>query len=45
MPGFGAAFTQEQLAELAKFLRAQFSDQPPWEDMEKRVDDVLGGRR
>jgi nicotinate dehydrogenase subunit B len=43
MPGFGAAFTQEQLAELAKFLRAQFSDQPPWKDMEKRVNDVLRG--
>jgi len=30
MPAFGASFTDDQLAELAAYLRARFSTQPAW---------------
>jgi mono/diheme cytochrome c family protein len=37
MPGFGAAFTDEQLAALIRFVRATFSDQPAWNGVQDQV--------
>jgi hypothetical protein len=37
MPGFGAVFTNEQIATLAAFLRARFSDQPAWSGVQDQV--------
>jgi len=37
MPGFGAAFTDEQLAALITFVRANFSDQPAWNGVQDQV--------
>jgi mono/diheme cytochrome c family protein len=31
MPGFAGVLTDEQVAELLNFMRAQFADRPPWE--------------
>ncbi|HEY3950432.1 cytochrome c [Phenylobacterium sp.] len=33
MPAFGAAFTDAQLADLAAYLRARFTDQPAWANL------------
>jgi mono/diheme cytochrome c family protein len=30
MPAFGGAFTDAQLAEIMAYVRARYSDQPPW---------------
>jgi mono/diheme cytochrome c family protein len=37
MPGFGDAFTDAQLASLVKYLRRNFSDQPPWRDVDGAI--------
>jgi mono/diheme cytochrome c family protein len=37
MPGFGTAFTDQDVAALAEFVRARFSDRPPWEDVQAQV--------
>jgi mono/diheme cytochrome c family protein len=37
MPGFGAVFTDQQIAALAAFLRARFSDQPGWSGVQDEV--------
>jgi mono/diheme cytochrome c family protein len=41
MPGFSGALTDEQLVELIGYLRARFSDKPPWSDIAK---DLHGAR-
>ena len=30
MPAFGDSFTDAQTAEIATYLRARYTDQPPW---------------
>jgi len=42
MPGFDAALTDSQLADLIAYLRARFTDQPPWPHLD---DDVHRIRR
>ncbi|HEU0058863.1 MAG TPA: cytochrome c [Hyphomicrobiaceae bacterium] len=37
MPGFGAAFTDNQVAALMAYLRSTFSDQPAWSGLEETV--------
>ena len=37
MPGFSGAISDEQLAALLGYLRAQFSDQAPWPDVESDI--------
>jgi mono/diheme cytochrome c family protein len=37
MPDFGKALTDSQLAKIATYLRARFSDQHPWADLETSV--------
>jgi nicotinate dehydrogenase subunit B len=37
MPGFSDAFTDEQLAALVTFVRANFSEQPAWKDVQDQV--------
>ena len=37
MPPFAAAFTDGQLAEIAAYLRARYSDRPPWRDLPRAV--------
>jgi mono/diheme cytochrome c family protein len=37
MPGFAAALTDQQVAELVRYLRRTFSNQPEWKD----VDDLV----
>lgn len=42
MPGFDAALTDRQLADLLAYLRARFTDQPPWPHLD---DDIRRIRR
>jgi mono/diheme cytochrome c family protein len=37
MPGFAASLSDQQLVDLAAYLRVQFSDRPPWSDIEQNV--------
>lgn len=40
MPGFAASMTDTQVAALSDYLRARFSNQPPWSGIEKTVQDA-----
>jgi len=40
MPSFRGAFTDAQLAELARYVRAEFGAGEPWRDVEQNVRDV-----
>ncbi|WP_406853664.1 c-type cytochrome [Alsobacter sp. KACC 23698] len=42
MPGFADALTPAQVADLAAYLRARFTDQPPWPDVEAAVRRIRG---
>jgi len=37
MPGFGAALSDGQVADLVRFVRARYSSRPPWTDIEADV--------
>jgi mono/diheme cytochrome c family protein len=37
MPDFGGALTDAQIADLARYVRRTFSDQPPWDDLAAKV--------
>ncbi len=37
MPAFDGAFDDRQVVELAAWLRAHFTDKPPWPDLERKV--------
>jgi mono/diheme cytochrome c family protein len=37
MPGFAAELTDKQVAALVDYLRAEFTDRPPWSDVPKHV--------
>jgi nicotinate dehydrogenase subunit B len=45
MPAFGEIFSDEQLAEIAGYLRARFTDQPPWPNLPQAVREVRGQER
>jgi mono/diheme cytochrome c family protein len=40
MPGFAASMNDDQISALMRFLRARFSNQPPWSGVEKTVADA-----
>ena len=40
MPGFAASMTDAQISVLLNYLRARFSNQPPWSGVEKTVQDA-----
>ena len=40
MPGFAASMTDAQVSALLSYLRARFSNQPPWSGVEKTVQDA-----
>jgi mono/diheme cytochrome c family protein len=40
MPGFAASMTDAQVAALLDYLRARFSNRPPWADVEQTVRDA-----
>jgi mono/diheme cytochrome c family protein len=42
MPDFGGAFTDVQIADLARYVRRTFSDQPAWPDLEATISAVRG---
>ena len=37
MPGFAASMNDDQIMALLQYLRAQFSNQPPWTSVETTV--------
>jgi nicotinate dehydrogenase subunit B len=37
MPGFAGTLTEAQVIDLMAYLRARFSDQPPWADAAEQV--------
>jgi mono/diheme cytochrome c family protein len=43
MPDFAGAFTDAQLADLARYVRRAFSDQPAWEDLPGTIRAVRAG--
>jgi mono/diheme cytochrome c family protein len=45
MPGFAVAANDAQLAALARYLRAHFSDREPWSDVEKSLADARDAAR
>jgi mono/diheme cytochrome c family protein len=40
MPGFASSMTDAQIAALLSYLRARFSKQPAWTDVEKNIHDA-----
>ncbi|MEB8388452.1 c-type cytochrome [Rhodobacteraceae bacterium KMM 6894] len=42
MPGFEASLTADQIAELARYVRARFSDEAAWSDVGGAVQNALG---
>ncbi|MDQ2084006.1 cytochrome c [Xanthobacteraceae bacterium Astr-EGSB] len=40
MPGFAGALTDEQIVELAAYVRATYSNQPPWPDIAATLRDI-----
>ncbi|GJD96230.1 c-type cytochrome [Methylobacterium iners] len=40
MPGYAEMLTDGQVADLLDYLRARFSDAPPWTDLERKVREV-----
>jgi mono/diheme cytochrome c family protein len=38
MPGFAGSISDEQLAALLDYLRAKFSDKPPWPDLAREIE-------
>lgn len=43
MPAFGGALTDADMVALLRHLRGRFSDQPPWEGLERLVADTRSG--
>jgi len=43
MPAFADDFTDRQLGEIAAYLRARFTDRPPWQDVEHAAGQVRTG--
>jgi nicotinate dehydrogenase subunit B len=43
MPAFGDGFTDRQLAEIVAYLRARYTDLPPWQNVEQVIADVRRG--
>ena len=43
MPAFGNDFTDRQIAQIVAYLRARFTDLPPWPDLEQAVAAVRKG--
>ena len=37
MPGFADALTNAQVAELAGYVRARYSDKPAWSDVQTQI--------
>ena len=37
MPAFADYFTDRQLADLATYLRARYTDKPPWPDIAQTI--------
>jgi mono/diheme cytochrome c family protein len=37
MPAFGSMFTDQQIASLAEYARARYTDQPPWTDVRQEI--------
>jgi mono/diheme cytochrome c family protein len=45
MPGYGADFSDHQIAAITAYLRARFTDLPPWQNIEQAVSDIRKGAR
>jgi mono/diheme cytochrome c family protein len=45
MPGFAGAVDDRQLVDLLAYLRARFSAEPPWRDLEREVREARRGER
>jgi mono/diheme cytochrome c family protein len=37
MPAFGTLFTDQQIASLAQYIRARYTDQPQWTDVREEI--------
>jgi mono/diheme cytochrome c family protein len=40
MPGFDGALTDEQIIQLVEFVRRNYSDQPPWKNVQAQLREV-----
>jgi hypothetical protein len=43
MLGYGQDFSDYQIAAITAYLRARFTDLPPWQNLEQAVSDVRKG--
>jgi mono/diheme cytochrome c family protein len=44
MPGFAGALSDDQLAALLNYMRAQFSDEPPWGNVERTIKEARSAK-
>jgi mono/diheme cytochrome c family protein len=43
MPDYGDSFSDQQLAQITAYLRARYTDKPPWPDIPQAVTQVRKG--
>jgi mono/diheme cytochrome c family protein len=43
MPAFGDDLSEQQIARIAAYLRARFTDFPPWQNLDRALSDVRKG--
>jgi mono/diheme cytochrome c family protein len=43
MPGFAGTLNDRQLADLVAYIRARFSDKPPWTEVDKHIREARAG--
>ena len=43
MPAYGDSFSDRQLADITAYLRARYTDKPPWPDVPRAVAQVRKG--
>jgi mono/diheme cytochrome c family protein len=43
MPGFAGTLNDRQLADLLAYMRARFSDKPPWSEIDKHIREARAG--
>jgi mono/diheme cytochrome c family protein len=43
MPAYGHSFSDQQLADITAYLRARYTDKPPWPDVQRAVAQVRKG--
>ncbi len=43
MPAFGDMLSDRQIADISAYLRARFTDKPPWSDVQRATEQARQG--